>query len=267
MLNRLIVEPGKDAGLAERDPADKLGLDSKDDAKAKLAEVVEEIATLHDRLYAEGARSVILVLQGLDASGKDGTIRSVFTGLNPQGCRVASFKAPTATELAQDYLWRIHAVCPRRGEIAIFNRSHYEDVATVSVKELAPQDVVKRRPHHIKEFEKLLVDEGTTVVKVFLHVSREEQGERLRERLANPEKQWKFRSGDLDDRARWDEFMAAYEDVITKTSTEWAPWYIVPADRNWVRNLAVAKILLETLRKLDPKLPAPAEDLSKITII
>jgi PPK2 family polyphosphate:nucleotide phosphotransferase len=266
MLKALIVEPGSAAGLSKRDTDDRLGLASKDEAKSRLAEMVEEISKLHDRLYAESARSVLLVVQGLDASGKDGTIRSVFTGLNPAGCRVVSFKAPTATELAHDYLWRIHAVCPQRGEIAIFNRSHYEDVVTVGVKELAPKEVVKHRPHQIREFEKQLADEGTSVVKVFLHVSREEQGERLRERLSNPEKQWKFRPGDLDDRARWDDFMAAYEDAITKTSTEWAPWYVVPADRNWVRNLAVARILLETLRRLDPKLPEPVEDLSTFVV-
>jgi PPK2 family polyphosphate:nucleotide phosphotransferase len=266
MLKALIVEPGSAAGLSKRDTDDRLGLASKDEARLQLAELVEEISKLHDRLYAEAARSVLLVVQGLDASGKDGTIRSVFTGLNPAGCRVVSFKAPTATELAHDYLWRVHAVCPQRGEIAIFNRSHYEDVATLGVKELAPKEVWKRRPHHIREFEKLLADEGTSVVKVFLHVSREEQGKRLRERLSDPEKQWKFRAGDLDDRARWDDFMAAYEDVITKTSTEWAPWYVVPADRNWVRNLAVARILLEALRKLDPKLPALQVDPKSITI-
>lgn len=266
MLSRLIVEPGKPAGLAQRGTDDKLGLEGKEQAKEQLAGQVEELSKLHDRLYAEGERSVLLVLQGIDASGKDGTIRSVFTGLNPSGCRVVSFGVPTETELAHDYLWRVHAACPERGEIAIFNRSHYEDVATVGVKELAPREAVERRPHHIREFEKLLTDEGTSVVKVFLHVSKEKQGERLRERLEDPEKQWKFRAGDLDDRARFGDFMAAYEDVITQTSTEWAPWYVVPADRNWVRNLAVATILLEALRKLDPKLPEPTEDLSKFTI-
>jgi PPK2 family polyphosphate:nucleotide phosphotransferase len=266
VVSRLIVQPGKPAGLAGRKTDDRLGLESKDDGKAKLADLVEELGSLHDRLYAEGTRSVILVLQGLDASGKDGTVRSVLTGLNPAGCRVVSFKAPTATELAQDYLWRVHQVCPRRGEIAIFNRSHYEDVATVGVKRLAPKEVVARRPHHIKEFEKLLHDEGTTMVKCFLHVSKEAQAERLRERLADPEKQWKWRDGDLDDRAQWDAFMSAYDDVITKTSTDWAPWYVVPADRNWVRNLAVATILVEALRRLGPEFPKPAEDLSKITV-
>jgi PPK2 family polyphosphate:nucleotide phosphotransferase len=201
-------------------------------------------------------RSVLLVLQGLDASGKDGTIRNVLTGLNPQGCRVVSFKAPTATDLDHDYLWRVHALCPARGEIGIFNRSHYEDVATVRVLELAPAQVWKQRPHHIREFERLLTDEGTAVVKVFLHVSPDEQRRRLQERLDDPEKAWKFRVGDIDARIHWNDYMDAYEDVITETSTAWAPWHVVPADRNWVRNLAVAELLVHTLESLDPKLPA-----------
>jgi PPK2 family polyphosphate:nucleotide phosphotransferase len=208
----------------------------------------------------------LLVLQGLDASGKDGTIKSVLTGVNPQGCRIVSFKEPSPVELAHDYLWRIHSACPERGEIGIFNRSHYEDVVTVRVRGLAPKEVWRRRPHHICEFERLLVDEGTTVVKVFLHVSRAEQGKRLRERIANPEKAWKFRRGDLDDRARWDEFMGAYDDVIGETSTEWAPWYVVPADHNWVRNVLVARIVVDTLRRIDPQLPTPEPGLSELEI-
>ena len=175
----------------------------------------------------------------MDASGKDGTIRRVFTGVNPQGCRVVSFREPTATELAHDFLWRVHAACPARGEIAIFNRSHYEDVVAVRVRGLAPVHVWKRRYEHIRDFERLLADEGTAVVKVVLHISREEQRRRLLERLEDPEKRWKFQPGDLDDRRRWDDFSSAYEDAIRETSTEWAPWYVAPADHNWVRNLAV----------------------------
>ena len=212
---------------------------------------------LHNRLYAEATRSVILVLQGMDAAGKDGTIRSVMTGVNPQGCRVVSFKAPTGAELQHDYLWRVHAVCPARGEIGIFNRSHYEDIVAVRVRKLAPDQVWKRRYGHIREFERLLSDEGTTVVKVFLHLSRDEQRIRLQERIDNPEKRWKFRAGDLDDRKLWDEFAAAYEDTLRETSTDWAPWYVVPADHNWSRNLAVAEILVAALERLDPKLPEP----------
>ena len=261
-----MVEPGSRAGLSKRQTDDRAGLAGKSEAKKELANLVDELSLLHNRLYAEGKRSLLLVLQGLDASGKDGTIKSVLTGVNPQGCRIVSFKEPTATELAHDYLWRVHIACPERGEIGIFNRSHYEDVVAARVRRLVPKKIWSRRPHHIREFERRLVDEGTTVVKVFLHVSREEQGERLRERLANPEKAWKFRPGDLDDRARWDEFMRAYDDVIGETSTERAPWYVVPADHNWVRNVLVARILVDALRRIDPQLPPPAQGLSEFEI-
>lgn len=266
MLEKLLVEPGSPAELLKRKPDSRVGLDGKAEAKQELAKLIPELSVLHNRLYAEGRRSLLLILQGLDASGKDGTIKSVLTGVNPQGCRIVSFTEPTATELAHDYLWRVHLACPERGEIGIFNRSQYEDVVTARVRGLAPKAVWSRRPRHIREFERLLVDEGTSVVKVFLHVSREEQGKRLRERLANPEKRWKFRRSDLDDRARWDEFMQAYDEVIGATSTRWAPWYVVPADHNWVRNLVVARIVGEALRRIDPQLPEPEPDLSELVI-
>ena len=262
MRDRLIVKPGKSANLAKRDPRDGLGLDGKDEAKELLDELIDELAILQTRLWADGERSLLLVLQGLDASGKDGTIRSVFTGVNPQGCQVVSFKAPTSKERAHDYLWRIHDVCPARGRIGIFNRSHYEDVVTVPVRKLAPKKVWSKRPDHINKFERRLTDEGTTIVKVYLHLSNEEQRERLQERVDNPEKRWKFRAGDLDDRALWDDYMEAFEETITETSTEWAPWYVVPTDRNWVRNVAVASLLVETLRELDPKIPDPEEGIA-----
>jgi PPK2 family polyphosphate:nucleotide phosphotransferase len=203
-----------------------------------------------------GTRSVLVVLQGIDASGKDGTIRHVFTGVNPQGCRVTSFKAPTPVELAHDFLWRVHAECPARGMIGIFNRSHYEDVVTVRVLELAPEDVWSRRPQRIVEFERLLTDEGTTVLKCFLHVSAEEQQERFAERESDPTKRWKFNPRDEETARRFDEYMSAYEQALTETSTEHAPWYVIPADRNWVRNHAVATVLVEALRRLDPKYPS-----------
>jgi len=195
------------------------------------------------------------VLQGLDASGKDGTIRRVFTGVNPQGCRVTSFKAPTPLELAHDFLWRIHAECPARGMLAIFNRSHYEDVVTVGVLGLVPEAVWRPRPQRIVEFERLLTDEGTTVVKCFLHVSVEEQRERFAERLSDPAKRWKHNPKDEETSRRFRKYTAAYEEALTATSTEWAPWYVIPADRNWVRNLAVATVLVDTLRRLDPQFP------------
>jgi PPK2 family polyphosphate:nucleotide phosphotransferase len=266
VLEKLIVEPGKAAGLKARQTDDHLGLEGKAQGRQQLAKLIEELSRLHNRLYAEATRSLLLILQGVDASGKDGTIRSVLSGVNPQGCRIVSFKEPTGSELAHDYLWRVHNACPERGEIGIFNRSHYEDVVAVRVRGLAPEEVWKRRPHHIRQFERLLVDEGTTVVKVFLHVSRDEQLERLRERLANPEKAWKFRRSDLEDRGRWDDFHRAYEDVIGETSTEWAPWYVVPGDHNWVRNVAVARILVQALRKIDPQLPQLPEDAVGLTI-
>jgi PPK2 family polyphosphate:nucleotide phosphotransferase len=266
VLERLRVEPGSQPALADRDPGDRAGLADKAGARDRLAKLVEELGLLHNRLYAEATRSVLLILQGLDASGKDGTIKSVLTGVNPQGCRVVPFRQPTATDQAHDYLWRVHYACPQRGEIGIFNRSHYEDVVAARARGLAPHAVWSRRPHHIREFERLLVDEGTAVVKVFLHVSRDEQAERLRERLTDPEKAWKFNPADLDDRARWADFMRAYEEVITETSTDWAPWYVVPANRNWVRNVLVAGILVDVLRRLDPHLPKADPALAELTI-
>ncbi len=254
--DRLRVEPGQPAALDERDPDDRLGFADKQSGLDELASTVERLSLLHNRLLAEAKRAVLLVLQGLDASGKDGTVRHVLTGVNPQGCRVVSFKEPTAADLQHDYLWRIHTLCPARGEIGIFNRSHYEDFVAVRVHDLASEKVWRRRPRHFREFERLLVDEGTTVVKVFLHVSADEQRQRLQERIDDPEKAWKFSPSDLADRARRSEYLEAYEDVITETSTEWAPWYVVPADHNWVRNLAVAKLLVTTLERLDPQLPS-----------
>ena len=256
MLDRLIVKPGSAAGLDLRDTRATLGLPGKEETKAELQQLLGELSTLQERLYAEGTRSVLLVLQGLDASGKDGTIRHVFTGVNPQGCSVTSFKAPTPHELAHDFLWRVHAECPARGMIGIFNRSHYEDVVTVGVLGLAPEEVWRRRPQRIVEFERLLVEEGTTVLKCFLHVSPEEQRERFAERLSDPTKGWKHNPEDEETARRSAEFTAAYEETISETSTEHAPWYVIPADRNWVRNHAVATVLVEALRRLDPQYPA-----------
>jgi PPK2 family polyphosphate:nucleotide phosphotransferase len=266
LVRSLRVEPGKPADLAGRDPGSRLGLRDKAAGLRRLDKLTAALGVLHDRLWAESKRSLLLVLQGLDASGKDGTIRHVLTGVNPQGVRIVAFKRPTAVELAHDYLWRVHAACPDRGELGVFNRSHYEDVVTVRVRKLAPKSVWKRRPEHICEFERLLADEGTHIVKAFLHVSKDEQRQRLQERLDNPEKAWKFRRGDLDDRALWDDYQAGYEDVITATSTKWAPWHIVPADHNWLRNLAVAELLVHALTELDPKFPPPDPSLADVQI-
>jgi PPK2 family polyphosphate:nucleotide phosphotransferase len=257
LLDDLRVEAGSAAHLDRRDPGVRIGAADKQEGVERLQELVVQLGMLHNRLTAEGSRAVLLVLQGMDASGKDGTIRNVLSGINPQGCRVVAFREPTTTDLAHDFLWRVHAVCPARGEIGIFNRSHYEDVVAVRVRGLAPEHVWRPRYEHIRAFESLLSGEGTMVVKVFLHVSHEEQGKRLQERLDNPEKRWKFRAGDLADRDRWDDFQRAYEDAIRETSTKHAPWYVVPADHNWVRNLCVAEILVDALERLDPQLPPP----------
>ena len=265
MSSDLRVEPGTPARIAERDPGDTLGLD-KAEAREELRALHERLDVLQQRLYAEGTRSLLLVLQGLDASGKDGVIRSVFVGLSPQGYRVASFKAPTSTELAHDYLWRVHAQLPSRGEIGIFNRSHYEDIVTVRMLGLAPEHVWKRRAGHVREWERMLIEEGTTIVKVFLNVSKDEQRKRLQERIDDPEKRWKFRRDDLETRSRFEEYIAAYEEALTETSTDQAPWHVVPADRNWVKALAVAQLLVEALERLDPQLPSAEPGIEKIVV-
>jgi PPK2 family polyphosphate:nucleotide phosphotransferase len=266
LLDQLRVRPGDAPRLDRRDPGARLGADSKAAGLDRLAKLVERLGWLHNRLYAEERHAVLLVLQGMDAAGKDGVIRSVFTGVNPQGCRVESFRVPTQEELDHDFLWRVHARCPRRGEIGIFNRSHYEDVVAVRVRELADERVWSKRYAHIVAFERLLAEEGTSVVKVFLHESRDEQRKRLQERVDDPEKRWKFRLGDLDDRAKWDDFQRAYEDAIRETSTEHAPWYVVPADHNWSRNLCVAEILVDALERLDPALPLVEPGAAGLTI-
>ena len=253
-VEQLRVAPGEPARLGERDPRDTLGLE-KEEAEKQTKRLRERIDELQYLLFAEAKHAVLLILQGVDASGKDGVIRRVFAGVNPQGVRVVSFKAPVGAELQHDYLWRIHAVLPPRGTIGVFNRSHYEDIVTVGVLGLFPEEVWRRRGGHIREFERMLADEGTTTAKVFLNVSRKEQRERLQERIDDPRKRWKFRPGDLDVSERYDEYLAAYEAAITETSTEWAPWHVVPADRNWVKAYATASIVCEALERIDPKLP------------
>jgi PPK2 family polyphosphate:nucleotide phosphotransferase len=257
-LEQLRVAPGEPARLAERDPRDTLGLE-KEEAEKLTKKLRERIDELQYLLFAEAKRAVLLILQGVDASGKDGVIRRVFAGVNPQGVRVTSFKAPVGAEVEHDYLWRIHAALPPRGTIGVFNRSHYEDIVTVGVLGLFPEEVWRRRGGHIREFERMLADEGTTTAKVFLNVSRREQRERLQERIDDPQKRWKFRPGDLDVSERFDEYLAAYDAAMRETSTEWAPWHVVPADRNWVKAYATASIVCEILERLDPKLPEGPE--------
>jgi PPK2 family polyphosphate:nucleotide phosphotransferase len=266
LLPRLEVPAGGPARIAKRSTDDKLGLDAKTDGVARLAELLAELNRLHRRLWAESARSVLLVLQGMDTSGKDSTVRHVLSGLNPQGCQVTSFKVPNAAELAHDYLWRIHAACPERGRLGVFNRSHYEDVLAARFTGNVSAEQCRRRYRHLREFERLLVDEGTTVVKVFLHLSKEEQTARLERRLADPARAWKFEPSDLDARREWDDYQALYEEVLSETSTEHAPWFVVPADRKWARDVAVATLLVETLRRLDPQIPAPDPSLADVVV-
>jgi PPK2 family polyphosphate:nucleotide phosphotransferase len=217
-------------------------------------------------MHAQGRHRLLVVLQATDTGGKDGTIRHVFDGVNPSGVKVASFKKPTDVELAHDYLWRVHPHTPGDGEMVVFNRSHYEDVLVVRVHELVPEERWRRRYRHIREFERLLTDEGTTIVKLFLHISRAEQKERLQDRLDNPDKHWKFSVGDLAERARWHDYQAAYRDMLAETSTATVPWYVVPADRKWFRDLVVSEILVSTLESLDIDYPPADEDLDGIVI-
>jgi PPK2 family polyphosphate:nucleotide phosphotransferase len=265
VLDGLKVKPGTSARIAERDAGDKLGLD-RGAGEKRLEHVVRRLGTLQNRLYAEDRHSVLLVLQGLDASGKDGVVRRVFAGVNPMGVTVTSFRAPVGVELEHDYLWRIHAALPRRGTVGVFNRSHYEDVVAVRMYDIAPEKVWRPRYEHIRGFERMLVDEGTTVVKVFLNVSRDEQRTRFQERIDDPEKRWKFRRDDLKVRERFDDWIAAWEEALDETSTEWAPWHVVPADRNWLKALAVGELLVAALERLDPRFPEPEEGLEGLEI-
>jgi PPK2 family polyphosphate:nucleotide phosphotransferase len=266
MMDRYRVNPGEHANLADRDPGDRALFEGgKKEGKRELETLNQRLEALQELLWAEGRHKVLVVLQALDAGGKDGTIRHVFDGVNPQGVKVAGFKVPTPEELAHDYLWRVHQHAPARGEIVIFNRSHYEDVLVVRVKNLVSESVWGQRYEHINAFEKLLADEGTTILKFFLHIGKDEQKQRLQDRLDRPDKQWKFNRGDLADRALWDDYMRAYEDALTRTSTDRAPWYVVPSNRKWYRNLVISRVIIETLEGLDMRFPAP-EDLSDVVI-
>lgn len=262
-LNRYRIMPGEAPKLAGRDAADTQGLTKeadRDRVKEQTKANIERMDALQERLYAEGERSLLLVLQAMDGGGKDSTIRKVLSGLNPQGVRVWNFKAPTEKELAHDFLWRVHRRAPGAGYIGVFNRSHYEDVLIVRVKGLAPPEVVERRYDHINHFETLLTDEGTRVVKVMIHVSKAYQRERMVRRLEKPDKHWKFNPGDLKERARWDEYQEAFEIALTRCSKEHAPWYVVPGEKRWFRDLVVSQLLLETLEDMNPQYPEPDFD-------
>jgi PPK2 family polyphosphate:nucleotide phosphotransferase len=261
-----LVKPGKPFKLSDRDTNDRGDFDDKDDAGDATDKLLEQMADLQEKLYAQNSQALLIVLQAMDAGGKDGSIEHVFSSVNPQGCQITSFKRPTELELAHDYLWRIHSAAPRKGMIGIFNRSHYESVLVERVRDLVPKAVWKKRYDHINDFERMLVDEGTTILKFFLHISKDEQRERLEARLQDPTKNWKFNPGDLDERKLWDNYQAAYQDAIEKCSTEWAPWYVVPADRKWYRNWVLSDVIVRAMKKMDPKFPKAIEGIEKYRV-
>ena len=262
-----IIAPGAAVRLKDWDPNDTSGVKGgKARAPDRLAVLGQKLDVLQETLYAEHRHKVLVILQGMDTAGKDGTIRRVLDGVNPQGVRVASFKAPTAPELDHDYLWRAHREVPGRGELVIFNRSYYEDVLVVRVHKLVPRETWERRFSQINEFEKMLTEEGTTILKCFLHIDQKEQKKRLQQRLDDPRKRWKFDPADLSERKLWDQYMRAYDEALSRTSTAWAPWRIVASNHNWHRNLAVAEALVAALDGLGMRYPEPPAGLKKVTI-
>jgi PPK2 family polyphosphate:nucleotide phosphotransferase len=263
---RHLVEPGVAVSLATIDPDQSEQYRKKKDVAKELEKQRRRIQDLQARLYAENQRGLLIVLQAMDTGGKDGTIKHVFSGVNPQGCRVSSFKAPSAEEANHDFLWRYHKSVPARGRIGIFNRSHYEDVLIVRVKNLAPEGVWRGRYGQINDFERNLSLEGITVLKFFLHISRDEQKRRLQSRLEDPDKRWKFSSADMKERAFWDDYQRAFEDAIGNCSTSYAPWYVVPANKKWYRNLVVARTIADSLEAMDPQFPSAEEGLERIEI-
>ena len=266
-MKSYLVRPGEKVKLSDWDPNDKGDFEGgKKEGQVEVKQLNKKLEALQELLYAEGKHKVLIVLQAMDTGGKDGTIRRVFEGVNPQGVKVASFKVPTKEELAHDYLWRVHKVTPGSGQMVIFNRSHYEDVLVVRVHNLVPPEVWGKRFDQINQFERILAENGTTILKFYLHIDMDEQKERLQARLDEPDKNWKFSLGDLDERKLWPDYMAAYEDVLSKTSTEYAPWYIVPANRKWYRDLVISTVLVETLEGLQMKFPEPEDDLDGVVI-
>jgi PPK2 family polyphosphate:nucleotide phosphotransferase len=260
LAERFRIEPGKRVELGKRDPADAAAFPDRGEAEVQSKADARVINEWQDKLFAEGRRALLVVLQGTDTAGKDGTIRHVFNETGPLGVAVTSFRRPSEEELAHDFLWRVHQACPRRGCIGIFNRSHYEDVLAGRVRKLAPAEEIERRYDQINAFERMLTENGTTILKFMLHISKKEQGERLQARLDEPKSRWKFDPHDLDDRKLWSEYQAAYEIMLNRCSTPWAPWLIIPADRKWARNAAIAAIVRETLERMDPQYPKPAWD-------
>lgn len=263
---RYRVEPGKPVRLSDLDPGESENYSSKEEVAEEVEKLRGRLAALQERLWAEGKQSLLVVLQAMDTGGKDGAIKHVFGGINPQGCQVWGFKAPSAEEAAHDFLWRIHDKTPGKGLITIFNRSHYEDVLIARVKNFVPEDVWKQRYGIINDFERALSQNNTVVLKFFLHISKDEQKRRLQSRLDSPEKLWKFAGGDIVERALWDDYMLAYQDAINLCSTEHAPWYVVPANNKWYRNLVIARAIADTLEAMNPQYPQPETDLDKVVI-
>ncbi len=268
VIKRYRVKPQEKIDLKRRDPGDSAIPDlKKKDEKRLIESLNKKLAKLQNLLYAEHKHKVLIVLQGMDTSGKDSTIAHVFRGVNPQGVRVASFKVPTQQELDHDFLWRIHRQVPSKGEMVIFNRSHYEDVVAVRVHGLVEPAVWKARYEEINAFERMLAEEGALILKFFLFIDKDEQKKRLEERLDDPQKNWKFSSNDLKERARWPHYLKAYEDALNLTSTKWAPWFVVPSNRKWYRNLAVSLIIIEALTRLNMRYPKAEAGLKSIRII
>jgi PPK2 family polyphosphate:nucleotide phosphotransferase len=260
----LLVRPGHKVKLSKWDPEDTLGWDKNHEMKESLEKAIERLDSFQYRLYAEKKHAVLLIFQGLDAAGKDGTIRHVMSGVDPQGCVVKSFKVPTAEEAAHDFLWRVHKAVPECGEIGVFNRSHYEDVLVVRVHNLVPKEVWSRRYAQINDFESMLAENRVKILKFFLHISKDEQKKRFMERIDDPDKRWKISDADFKERKYWDDYTAAYEEALERCNTAEAPWYIIPANKKWFRNLAVSHIIDETLKGMDFKFPAPTINLKKL---
>jgi PPK2 family polyphosphate:nucleotide phosphotransferase len=263
LAKHCIVKPGSKLRLKDRDPDETFGKRRNDKA---LEKTLDRLRRLQQLLYADRRYALLIVLQALDAGGKDGTIRHVMSGVNPQGCQVTAFKAPTQEELAHDFLWRIHKAVPALGNIGIFNRSHYEDVLVVRVHKLVPKQLWHKRYRHINDFEHMLTDHKVTILKFFLHISKDEQKKRLEQRLADPNKRWKVSPADFQERKLWDQYMNAYEAALSKCSAEWAPWYIIPANQKWFRNYTISQIIVEALESLDMKYPKITFDPASIVI-
>jgi PPK2 family polyphosphate:nucleotide phosphotransferase len=263
-IDKFRVEPGQRIDLEKYDADFKPKAMDRDEAEDRFRDLTEELRDLQHVMYAEDRRSLLVVFQGRDAAGKDGTIRHVFGPMNPQGARVTSFKVPSKKELAHDFLWRCHKAVPKTGTVGIFNRSHYEDVLVVRVHDLVPKEIWSRRYDHINAFERLLTDKGTTILKFYLHIDRDEQLERFKKRIDNPKKNWKISDADYTERPYWDAYTEAFEDALCRCSTEVAPWFVIPANRKWARNLVIADIVAATMRGLNMKYPEPEVDMDEI---